>query len=215
MSTITDLKSSRFAAGPGRPTLWLLAAAALAGLVFWVVAALPYLILDQAKLGQYATRRGWILLHIAAGTVALLTGPVQLWLGLSDRRLDLHRRIGQVYIVAVLVSAVAAFYLSTHTDGGWVFGSGLFGLAVAWLVTTGMAYVSIRKYLFDQHKEWMIRSYVVTFAFVSFRIMLTALQAAQVGQVQEQLGLASWFCWAVPLLITEAILQGRKVFGPA
>ena len=61
----------------------------------------------------------------------------------------------------------------------------------------------------------MIRSYVVTFAFVSFRIMFTALQAAQVGQVQEQLGLASWFCWAVPLLITEVILQGRKVFGAA
>jgi hypothetical protein len=23
---------------------------------------------------------------------------------------------------------------------------------------------------------------------------------------------ASWFCWAIPLLITEVVLQGKKVF---
>ena len=193
----------------------LIVAAAIGGVIFWLGAALPYLLLDQAKLGVYATRRGWILLHIGAGTIALLTGPVQLWLGLSDRRMNVHRRLGQIYLVAVLVSSIAAFYLATHTDGGWVFGAGLFGLGVAWLVTSGMAYVAIRKYLIDQHREWMIRSYVVTFAFVAFRVVFVALQTAQVGQLQEQLAAASWSCWAVPLLVTEAILQGRRVFGAA
>jgi uncharacterized membrane protein len=202
-------------AGLGWRTRASLGAALAGGLVFWFVAALPYLLLNQAKLGQYATRRGWILLHIASGTIALLSGPVQLWLGLSDRRLDLHRRIGIVYMAAVAVSSIAAFYLSTHTDGGWVFGAGLFGLGVAWVITTGMAYVAVRRYQIDQHKEWMIRSYVVTFAFVTFRVLFTALQAAQVGALTEQLAIASWFCWAGPLLITEAVLQGRKVLGRA
>jgi hypothetical protein len=145
----------------------------------------------------------------------LLTGPVQIWLGLSDRRIDVHRRLGQIYMIAVAGSALAAFYLATHTDGGWVFGSGLFGLATAWIVTTGLAYVSVRKYQIDQHKEWMIRSYVVTLAFVIFRVLYTVLQALHIGQPQEQLGAAAWFCWAVPLLVTEAILQGRKVFRAA
>ena len=30
-------------------------------------------------------------------------------------------------------------------------------LSVAWMVTTGMAYVAIRNRRFEQHKEWMIR----------------------------------------------------------
>jgi hypothetical protein len=34
-----------------------------------------------------------------------------------------------------------------------------------------------------------------------------------VGSLQEQLAAASWFCWAGPLLVTEAILQGRKIFA--
>jgi len=86
---------------------------------------------------------------------------------------------------------------------------------MAWFITTGLAYVSIRKLLIDQHKEWMIRSYVVMFAFVTFRVLYVALQAAHIGTPQEQLGVAAWFCWSVPLLITEAILQGRKVFAAA
>jgi hypothetical protein len=52
---------------------------------------------------------------------------------------------------------------------------------------------------------------VVTFAFVTFRALQGALSAANVGTLLEQLAVASWFCWAVPLLITEAILQGRKI----
>jgi hypothetical protein len=39
------------------------------------------------------------------------------------------------------------------------------------------------------------------------------MQATGVGNLQEQLAAASWFCWAAPLLVTEAILQGRKIFA--
>jgi hypothetical protein len=46
---------------------------------------------------------------------------------------------------------------------------------------------------------------------VTFRALQGTLSAANVGTLPEQLAVASWFCWAVPLLITEAILQGRKI----
>jgi hypothetical protein len=48
---------------------------------------------------------------------------------------------------------------------------------------------------------------------VFFRILVGVLQATGVGSLQEQLAAASWFCWAAPLLVTEAILQGRKIFA--
>jgi Predicted membrane protein (DUF2306) len=105
------------------------------------------------------------------------------------------------------------FYLATHTDFGWIFGAGLFGLATAWVSTTTLAYLAIRRSLIDQHKEWMIRSYVVTFAFVTFRVIQPALQAARIGTELEQLAVAAWACWAVPLLITELVIQGRKVLA--
>jgi hypothetical protein len=94
-----------------------------------------------------------------------------------------------------------------------MFAVGLLGLAAAWLTTTGVAFLAIKKQLYDQHKEWMIRSYVVTTGFVSFRIIFLGLTTAGVGTPPEQLAIASWTCWAFPLLITEAVLQGRKVLA--
>ena len=131
----------------------------------------------------------------------------------AGRRMGLHRRLGVGYMMSVAASSIAAFYLAFHTDFGWVFGMGLAGLAVAWIVTTDLAFVAIRRHLIDQHQEWMIRGYVLTFAFVTFRIFFGVLEAAGVGTTLGRLAAASWFCWTVPLLITEALLQGRKIFA--
>jgi hypothetical protein len=196
------------------PKRGLLAALLLVGgiaLVFVATAALPYLDVTEAQFKGYWPRRGWLLLHIGAGMFALLSGPVQLWLGLTARRVWLHRRLGMTYALCVAVSSGAAYYLAFNTDYGWVFGAGLAGLATAWIVTTGLAFVAIRRHLYEQHKEWMIRSYVVTTAFVTFRVLFAVLGAASVGTPVERLSVISWSCWAVPLLVTEAILQGRKI----
>lgn len=38
------------------------------------------------------------------------------------------------------------------------------------------------------------------------------LNAIEVGTLYERLSAASWFCWAFPLVVTEAFLQGKKIF---
>jgi hypothetical protein len=189
----------------------LLSLTAVAAVVFVAGAAMPYFLSSSYGPPEYAPRRGWLLLHIVGGIIALLTGPVQLWLGLADRGMAWHRRMGIGYMTGVGIGSLGAFYLSTHTDVGWMFGAGLFGLAVAWVTTTTLAYLAIKRSLTDQHKEWMIRSYVMTFAFVTFRVIQPALQAAHVGTIDEQFAVAAWACWAVPLLVTELVIQGRKV----
>ena len=185
---------------------------ALVAIGFFVTTALPYLLLDQEAMARYGARRWWVLIHVAGGAVALLIGPVQLWLGVSRRTMSLHRWLGLTYVTSVGVSSIAAFYLAVHTSLGWMFGTGITGLGVAWVVTTTMAVVAIRRGLIEQHQEWMIRSYVVTFAFVTFRALWSILAAAHIGTLPEQLGSASWFCWALPLLLTEVALQGRRIF---
>src|ERR1041385_2751073 len=88
--------------GPGIGTKALITLAGLAAIAFIVLAALPY----RAMLGSeaaarstlqafqfsYWPRRGWLLTHIAGGLIALLSGPVQLWLGLHDVKMHVHRR---------------------------------------------------------------------------------------------------------------------------
>jgi uncharacterized membrane protein len=117
--------------------------------------------------------------------------------------------MGKAYMAAVGAGTLGAYYMAFKTDFGWLFGASLVGLATAWVTTTGMAYLAITKSLIEQHKEWMIRSYVVTFAFVIFRLIQPMLQ--NVGTVTEQLAAAGWLSWTIPLLTTELVLQGRKI----
>jgi hypothetical protein len=194
------------------PGFVAIALAAIAAIGFFATTALPYLLLDHAAMARNEPRRWWLFVHVAGGAVALLIGPAQLWLGVSGRAMWLHRRLGLAYVSSVAIGSIAAFYLAAQTSLGWVFGAGITGLAVAWVMTTAMAVVAIRRGLIAQHQEWMIRSYVVTFAFVTFRVLVGILQAGHVGTLREQLGAASWFCWAAPLFVTEVVVQGRRIF---
>lgn len=191
----------------------ILSAVALVAIVFVVVAALPYFNPAAAQWTRYSSRRWWLLVHISTGIVALLTGPVQLWLGLAQQRVEVHRRLGVIYMASVAVSALTAYYLAFNTTLGFVFAAGLTGLATAWLLTTGLALVAVKRVLYDQHKEWMIRSYVMTTAFVTFRLFFNVLGAVGVGTRAERAAAMAWFCWAIPLLLSEAILQGGKMKG--
>ena len=195
----------------GRGSAAILGLAAAGALFFVAVDALPYFLrMDEGQFRQYWPMRGWLLLHITMGMVALLTGPVQLWLGLKDLYPRVHKNLGFVYMASIILSSAAAYYLAFHTSGGIVFGSGLTALATVWLITTGLAFLAITRHLYEQHKEWMIRSYVVTFGFVTFRAFDGVLAARGVPLL-DHIGVSAWFAWSVPLFLNEVVLQGRKI----
>ena len=185
-------------------TLWplalILVLAAAVAVLYLVRFVGPYLSFDPAYYEYFWPWRYALWLHLAGGLCALLIGPIQLWLGLTRRRLVLHRRLGKVYFVAVGMSLTGASYLIAKEIGTeWVFAGGLLGLACAWTITTGCGYLAIRRGHIDQHREWMIRSYVVASAFIFFRVFVDVLHAAglhrAVGtETPEELKVAAWLC---------------------
>jgi hypothetical protein len=55
----------------------------------------------------------------------------------------------------------------------------------------------------------MIRSYVVTFGFVTLRVIQAALMAAGIANEDDSVAVAAWLCWTVPLALTEVLLHRR------
>jgi uncharacterized membrane protein len=143
--------------------------------------------------------------------VALLMGPWQFSRRLRQRYLRLHRVMGRVYLIAIVCGATAASYLAvTTTDGrSWAFG--LIGLVLAWLTTAGMAYYAIRQRQIQVHQEWMVRSYVVTFAFVTFRFLNDVPLFSHLGPPNERAINYIWACWVLPLLVAEVTMQLRRM----
>jgi hypothetical protein len=194
-----------------KPWVALLGTTFVLAIAFVLIAATPYLLGNAEKLGRYDGKKAWIIAHIAFGMVALLIGPVQLWLGFTRPRDPWHRRLGMLYLGAIFASSVPAYYLAVATDVSFTFGFGLGSLATAWLLTAGLAMLAVKRRSFLQHQEWMVRSYVVTFGFVLFRIFLIGMTVLNVGSRVDRLNVASWLCWAAPLVLCEAVIQGRKL----
>lgn len=101
--------------------LVLLAGSFLLFTGFFLGFALPYLALEEEVLQRFEGRQFWILSHIVTGSVALLIGPFQLWMGISGKVESLHRQLGVTYLMAIGLSSVSAFYLAATTQVTWAF----------------------------------------------------------------------------------------------
>ncbi len=185
----------------------------LIAVYFIITEALHYFTLSEESYGTYFWPRvNWVFPHVICGIIAILIGPFQFSTELRTKYTQLHRRSGYVYLLTVLIGAVAGIVLGATSQVNLTYKWGLIFLGVAWLLTSGLAFFFILKRKTTQHKEWMIRSYVVTFAFVNFRLIEDGLEYLQIGDNVDRLTLMSWACWSIPLLFTEAILQYRKTF---
>jgi uncharacterized membrane protein YozB (DUF420 family) len=191
-------------------TMVILAAAAALALWFIYTAAFHYVTYTQETYGPLWPRRSALIPHILGGVVAITTGLVQVWLGVTWRTRRLHVFLGRVYLGGVTVGSLAGFYLAANAGNGLTYGAGLFFLSTAWALTTTMAYIAVRRRAIEQHREWMLRSYVVTFAFVLFRVLDPVLESHGIP-ASEAPATTAWACWALPLLMLEPMLQYRKI----
>ena len=187
--------------------------AAIIALYFILTEVTPYLVFNEATYGGYWSVRWWLAGHLAGGTLALLIGPWQMSTRFRNRYMRLHRNLGKVYIAAIIIASLCGFYMAgtiaLEVNVAWSLS--LIFLAFPWLVTVLMAYRSVRLKRIQQHREWMIRSYMVTFGFVAFRFLENN---AWVESIMPEFGergpTVAWFAWAVPLFITEIVLQWNK-----
>jgi len=208
--------SSSAVAVPHTPRIALIAVlTVVCAFVAWFLAKkwMVYFHYDAVSYEELWPRRFVFLPHLVGGSVAAITGLIQIWLGMTGRTRALHRLLGRVYLGGIAIGSAAAFGLAftTISPDTLSYRAGLFMLSVAWIVTTTMAYVAVRRRNIEQHREWMLRSYTVTFAFVSFRIAAQWLIALGVPDGPDLQGALAWGCWAIPLLLAEPLIQLRRL----
>lgn len=191
----------------------LVIASAVAARFIWHYAVPYFLRFNVQQFGYYWPHRLRLLTHISGGVVALTCGTLQLWTGLRRRAMNVHRWIGRVYLVGAAVGITGAFLMAVYSQPRG-FGVALMTLAVVWAGTTGIAWAAILRSRVELHKEWMLRSYIVAFAFVTFRFMTDLLPGVTKhlgSSVEDANTTVGWLCWVVPLAIYEVILQSRRL----
>jgi uncharacterized membrane protein len=147
-----------------------------------------------------------LLLHVGGGLAALLLGPWQFRSRLRARRPRLHRGLGRAYLLAVLAGGLGGLALAPLAYGGASARAGFGALAIFWLTTGALAFHAIRHRDVRRHRAWMIRCYALTFAAVTLRLWLPALQAAGLAFEAAYVTVA-WLAWVPNLAAVEVALR--------
>ncbi|WHY84209.1 DUF2306 domain-containing protein [Neobacillus novalis] len=109
--------------------------------------------------------------HIFLGTIALAIGPFQLT-KISRRKPKLHKMLGKIYAVAIFINILVVPYISLSATGGRGTMIAFLVLNALWLWTTAMGVIKATQRKISAHKEWILRSYAITWVFVTFRIVV-------------------------------------------
>ena len=154
-----------------------------------------------------------IYAHVFASIFALVLGPFQFVESFRNRRPELHRWMGRLYLgVGILIGGISGLYMAFFAYGGIVSQLGFTGLAIGWLFTGWQAYAAVREQQFDEHRRWMIRNFALTLAAVTLRIYLPLSMINGAEFVVAYTAIA-WLCWVPNLIAAEWWLRREAVMA--
>ena len=155
---------------------------------------------------QVIADRHLLIPHTLAGISAILIGPINFSSRIRQRHLQLHRILGRIYVISVFIGSFTGIALAAGRPGL----PGTSMQAAAWMVCTTAAVITARNRQITQHRQWMARSYAVTFTFVSSRVLnLWPRYWSHLGDVLSAVGVIAFTL--VSLLIVELGLNWHEL----
>lgn len=151
----------------------------------------------------------FLVVHVVAGVLALVVGPLQFVRRIRARVPALHRATGLIYVAASAVSAPAGLVLALGTTAGPVAGAGFAILAVLLTLFTYLGLRAAIERRFADHREWMLRSYAMTATAITLRLMLPAAGLLEIDFVAAYRAIA-WLSWMTNLALVEYYIRRKR-----
>ena len=147
-----------------------------------------------------------VYMHVVGAGVALLIAPIQFMIYRKNR--ILHRYLGRTYFLSVIVGGIGAYYMAWYAFGGVISTVGLGMLATIWWSFTLLAVIYARAGNIAAHRRWMIRSFSLTYAAVTLRLISPIL-----GMVFDQVTtfqIIYWLSWILNLILAQLWINWRE-----
>lgn len=134
-------------------------------LAFTVHTIVPYVSLDpsQSRVNinpAYSWQYPLLIVHIFSSAIAMAIGPFQFSTSLRIKKVQLHRALGKIYLICILIGGITGFGVALYIEH-FTREIALAFLALIWLFTAWKAYHTIRNKLVQEHRAWMIRNYAL------------------------------------------------------
>jgi len=193
-------------------------------LVFFVIFFAVTAFVTYMKNAQIFDSSSQIARHFAPGTLfllphaifaglALIMGAFQFSNRLRSRHLRVHRVMGYIYVLSVMIGAPIAIPLAARVDTPSLAAASAVQ-AFGWMFCTGVALYCIRTGNVQQHRRWMIRGYPFAMVFTVARILIPIPPILRSGFVGIEI--VVWTSIALAAFLPSVFLEwGSVVRRPA
>ncbi len=145
--------------------------------------------------------------HVFTSILVLVAGFTQFSKKFLKQQPKLHRTVGYIYVINILmVTGPSGLLMSFYANGGVSSQTAFVLLSVLWMGFTAMALYKAIKKDFKAHRIFMIRSFALTLSAITLRCWKVLLVNFTDVQPMDRYRIIAWLGWTLNLIIAEWII---------
>jgi uncharacterized membrane protein len=146
-------------------------------------------------------------IHVLTSCFSIIAGFTQFSKQILRKNARLHRTIGKMYVVVVLLlSGPSGFVMALYANGGILSQTAFTILSVLWMYFTYKAFDAARNRDFAEHEKFMIRSFALTLSAITLRAWKYILVLTFRPPPMDAYMIVAWLGWVPNLIIAEIII---------
>jgi uncharacterized membrane protein len=151
-------------------------------------------------------------IHVFSAVLTLLAGFTQFSTYILKEHRSLHRIMGRVYVFNILfINFPTGMLMAFYANGEWPTRLAFIILDSLWFWFTLKAYLEIRKGNIKVHKEFMIRSFALTFSAITLRTWRSVIAGLIVIDPDTLYKIDAWLGFVPNLLFAEWLIRRRRI----
>jgi uncharacterized membrane protein YozB (DUF420 family) len=152
--------------------------------------------------------------HVLVAGLILLIGFFQLHPASMRKYRRIHRITGYIYVMGILFfAAPGGLVMSFFIGRGPLVLASFLCQSVLWFWFTAMALEKIRRGDIEAHKQWMWRSFALTFAAITLRVYIFFVSWSYDLSQPTAYATLAWLSWLPNLLAVEVYFRTKSRLG--
>lgn len=171
---------------------------------------IAFLQIKQTEVQTFTYYLPFFYMHVYSAIFCLPAGFTQFNNKLLQRNKKVHRIIGYVYVVTVLLlAAPSGLVIGWHANGGPVAILFFSMLAVLWFWFTLKALLTAKNGQYKAHKYYMMRSFALALSAITLRLYKVIIVKIWAPPPMDVYVLVSGLSWIPNLLFVEFLIRYR------
>lgn len=172
---------------------------------------ISFLMIKQTEVEQRPEYLYFFYTHVYTSIFVLLSGFLAI-LRKDFGWKSFHRNMGKVYIFLILIlAAPSGIYMGFFANGGIFSKISFVILGFLWWFSTSSAYQLARQKKFNDHKQWMWRSFAFTLSAITLRMWKVIIVYLFHPNPMDVYQIIAWLGWIPNILIIEYLITKKQI----